>query len=160
MPSRRIGRRQTLFLTDAVVAINIGSGQSGDGNSTVRMRIPCVFPVRTRIVSGASRLSDVGRSDYIWKFPDFPALFPASAAPPSSETARKFPGCRSLRFARRTKVIGCSMSVAEKAEASNAGEQLAKEYSAGNSSHRWETGGVIAPPVLPLPHRDDRFPHA
>jgi hypothetical protein len=65
MPSRRTGRRQTLFLTDAVVAINIGSGQSGDGNSTVRMRIPCVFPARTRIVSGASRLSDVARSDYI-----------------------------------------------------------------------------------------------
>jgi len=28
------------------------------------------------------------------------------------------------------------MSVAEKAEASTAGEQLAEEYSAGNSSHR------------------------
>src|SRR5690349_3281023 len=67
---------------------------------------------------------------------DFRGLSPKRAVTPSSETERKFPGCRSLRFARRTKVIGCSMSVAEKAEASTAGEQLAEEYSAGNSSHR------------------------
>jgi hypothetical protein len=55
---------------------------------------------------------------------------------PLIETERKFPGCRSLSFARRTKVVGWSISIAEEAEASSAGEQLAKEYSAGNSSHR------------------------
>ena len=44
------------------------------------------------------------------------SVFGSNAVTPWSETVREFPGCRSLSFARRTRVVGCSMSVAEEAE--------------------------------------------
>jgi hypothetical protein len=65
---------------------------------------------------------------------------------PSVETVRKLPGYRSLKLARRAKVVGCSMRAAEEAEASSAGEQLAKEYSVGNSSHRWDQERLMVSP--------------
>ncbi len=67
---------------------------------------------------------------------------------PLHETRAKVPGCRSLSFARTNGGARCSMSPAEQAEAGSAGEQPAKEYSAGNSSRRWGSGGSCRPPGL------------
>ena len=53
---------------------------------------------------------------------------------PLSETSWKSPVCRSLYFAWRTGVGGCRLRMAGEAEASSAGEQLAKDYPAG--THR------------------------
>ena len=71
-----------------------------------------------------------------------------SGVNPLGETRAKVPGCRSLSCARQTIGARCSMSPAEQAEAGSAGEQLAKEYSAGNSSRRWGSGRSCRPPGL------------
>jgi hypothetical protein len=49
------------------------------------------------------------------------------------ETAAKLDTYRRMKFVRRKNLDCCKIAVAGKAEASSAGEQLAKEYPAGNS---------------------------
>jgi hypothetical protein len=49
---------------------------------------------------------------------------------------KEIPRLPFAEFCSTNGVFGSSMSMAGEAEASSAGEQLAKEYSAGNSSHR------------------------
>src|SRR5262245_40780624 len=55
---------------------------------------------------------------------------------PSAETNRKDTVYRSLTFDRRTRFIVTRWVSVGEAEASSAGEQLAKEYSTGDSSRR------------------------
>jgi hypothetical protein len=60
---------------------------------------------------------------------------------PSVETREKVPGYRSMILPRRTVADVATLSLAEEAEAGSAGEQPAKEYSAG--THRSNaTGGA------------------
>ena len=82
--------------------------------------------------------------------PPYNLKFPSTGrgVNPYRETRAKVPGYRSLSFSQRTKVVGCSMRASEEAEASSAGEQLAKEYSV--ETHRDdETPGGQAVLLLP-----------
>ncbi len=153
-PRQTRGPHQARFLSDGVEArfwlARVGVEPS-NREATVSFVFLCaLYGSFLWCGSGSEALSVQPRPSPGWSgFPDkkdvkpriHPHSSPLIGVTPSVETVGKVPGCRSLEIARRTGWVCPYSRPTEEAEASSAGEQLAKEYSAG--THRDdETGGV------------------